>query len=227
MVPVARMKAFTTQIGVRQRENVREILVATAKAEEARVIRQQSARSGGIAPTLTRIVDGVRGASYERVKQNGTIILQWKYLREIAAEAMKRLRARAPERSGEYKRGLKLFAGDAEAGLSAGGIPAGVQRVTLVATAPYSRRLEIGKKKGGAWFVDQVAPRMVYTTSEDLKRMFGGVADIRFTYEDVEGPAGQRARATATRAAGRAERRAARAREVALRFPAIRVVDSR
>jgi hypothetical protein len=221
MIPIAPMKAFTTQIATRQKENGRQVMIETAKAEEARVIRQQTTRSGGIAPTLTRIVDGKRGGRYEDVKDNGVIILQWKYLREIAARAVQALKARAPVVSGEYKAGLKAFADYQEVGLSAGGIRPATQIVTVVATVPYSRRLEIGRKKGGAWFVDQVAPRMVFTTAEELKKAYSGVADVRFTYEDVAGPGGASARPST------GSRRADRIRDVALRYPSIRVVDRR
>lgn len=227
MVPARQMRAFVTQVGVRQKENARLALVATARSEEARVIREQSARSGGIAPTLTRIVDGRRGGNYEAVRENGVIILQWKYLREIAAVAMARLKARAPEVHGDYKRGLKLFVGDREGALSAGGLPASASNITVVATAPYSRRLEIGKDKDGGPFVVQVAPHIVQETATLLAQDYRSVANVRFGYEDIEGPAAGRARAARTRATDRAGRRAARAQEVALRFPAIRVVDPR
>lgn len=221
MIPAARMRAFVTQVGVAQKENARQALVATARGEEARVIREQRARSGGIAPTLTRIVDGRRGANYETVRENGVIILQWKYLREIATVAMARLKARAPQIQGEYKRSIKLFVGDAEGALSASGLPAGASRVTVVATAPYSRRLEAGRDKDGGPFVVQVAPHIVQETATLLARDYAGVASIRFTYEDIEGPAAASRRGTT------GSRRGDRQRDVALRYPAIRVVDPR
>lgn len=222
-----RMRAYVQQVGVRQREQAREALIATAYAEERRVIQQQRARSGGIAPTLTRIVDGKRGASYEDVRENGLIILQWRYLREIAAVALQKLRGRAPEISGEYKRSLKLFVGDTEAGLSAGGIPATADMFTVVATAPYSRRLEIGKDKDGGPFVVQVAPHIVEETAQFLAQDYRGVATVRFVYEDLAGPAARRGRERAVRASSRQDRREARRSAAAARFPAIRVLDNR
>lgn len=227
MIPAARMRAFVTQVGIRTKENAREALIATAHAEEARVIRQQRSRSGGIAPTLTRIVDGRRGAPYRAVGENGLIILQWNYMREIATVTLRRLKDRAPERSGDYKRGLKLFVGEAEATISATGIPADADFMTIVATVPYSRRLEIGRDKTGGPFVVQVAPHIVAETARFLARDYRGVASIQFTYEDVQGPGVGRARSARTRAAPRAQRRQARAQEVAMRYPAIRIVDHR
>lgn len=221
MVPARRMKAFVTQVGVAQKEGARLALVATARSEETRVIRQQAARSGGIAPTLTRIVDGKRGAAYETVGDNGLIILQWRYLREIAAVTMARLKARAPEREGGYKRGIKLFVGHSEGALSVAGIPAGATMLTVVATAPYSRRLEIGKDKQGGPFVVQVAPHIVQETAQFLASDYAGVARIKFTYADIEGPA------AASRRPSTGSRRGDRLRDVALRFPAIQVVDNR
>jgi hypothetical protein len=226
MVP-NRMRAYVQQVGVTQRANAREALVATAYAEERRVIQQQKARSGGIAPTLTRIVDGKRGAGYEAVRENGVIILQWGYLREIAAMALQKLKARAPDVTGEYKRSLKLFVGDTEAGLSAGGIPATADTFTVVATAPYSRRLEMGKDKDGGPFVVQVAPHIVAETAQFLAQDYRGVATVRFVYEDVEGPGAGVARERAVRATSRGDRAAARRAAVAVRFPAIRVFDNR
>lgn len=226
MIPGS-MRPFVQQVGVRQRENAREALVATAHAEERRVISQQRARSGGIAPTLTRIVDGRRGAAYETVRESGLIILKWGYMREIATVALARLRARAPERSGEYKAGIKLFVGDAEAGLSAGGIPANATIFTVVATAPYSRRLEFGRDSAGGPFVVQVAPHIVEETARFLARDYQGVARVRFVYEDVQGPGVGAARSAAVRGTDRGERRAARRAAATLRYPAIRVTDDR
>ena len=216
MVP-GRMRAYVTQVGIAQKQNARQAFIATARAEEARVIQQQTARAG-IAPGLVRIVDGVRGGQYENVRENGVIILQWKYLREIAAVTMARLKARAPQVSGEYKRSLRLFVGDAEA---SGPISPFVQRLTVVATAPYSRRLEVGKDAKGGPFVVQVAPHIVAETAQFLARDYAGVAQIRFTYEDVEGPA------AASRRPSTGSRRGDRQRNVALRYPAIRIVDAR
>ena len=221
MVPARAMKAYVTQVGITQKEGARKALIATARSEEARVLRQQKARAGGIAPTLLRIVDGRRGASYESVRENGLIILQWRYLREIASVAMARLKARAPTRSGDYKRGLKLFAGNAEATLSATGIPAGAQNITIVATMPYSRRLEVGKDATGGPFVVQVAPHIVAETAALMAADYRGVARIKFTYADIEGP-GAAARRPST-----GSRRGDRQRDVALRFPAIEAVDPR
>jgi hypothetical protein len=226
MVP-ARMRPFVQQVGVRQRENARAALIATAYSEERRVIQQQRARSGGIAPTLTRIVDGRRGATYETVRENGLIILQWGYMREIATVALQRLRARSPERSGAYKAGFRLFVGGTEAGLSAGGIPASADEFTVVATAPYSRRLEVGKDNKGGPFVVQVAPHIVAETAQFLAQDYRGVARIVFVYEDVQGPAAGAARERAVRGTRREDRNAARRAAVALRFPGIRVMDSR
>jgi hypothetical protein len=215
MVP-RRMRAYVTQVGIAQKQNAKQAFIATARAEEARVIREQTARAG-IAPGLIRIVDGVRNGQYENVRENGVIILQWKYLREIAAVTMARLKARAPEVSGEYKRSLKLFVGDAEAAE----VSAFAQRITVVATAPYSRRLEVGKDAQGGPFVVQVSPHIVAETAQFLARDYAGVAQIKFTYEDVEGPA------AASRRASTGSRRGDRQRDVALRYPAIRIVDAR
>ena len=99
--------------------------------------------------------------------------------------------------------------------------------VTIVATAPYSRRLEMGKGKDGKPFVVQVAPHIVQETAKLVGKDYRGVATVRFSYEDIEGPAAGAARSARTRATDRAGRRAARAQEVAMRFPAIRIVDPR
>lgn len=226
MVP-ARMRPFVQQVGVRQRENARMALVAIAHAEERRVIQQQRARSGGIAPTLTRIVDGRRGAAYETVRENGVIILQWGYLREIAAVVMQRLKARAPEISGEYKRGLRLFFGNQEVTGGADSIPAAARAFTVVATVPYARRLEVGRDKDGGAFVAQVQPHIVGETAQFLANDYRGVATVRFTYAGLEGPAADVARSARASATNRGERRAARRQEVAIRFPAIRITDDR
>lgn len=220
MVPARAMKAFATHIAVTQREGARLALAATARSEEARVIREQKARAG-IVPTLTRVVDGRRGAAYDQVRDNGVIILQWRYLREIVTVAMARLKARSPERSGDYKRGLMLFVGNAQATISAAGIPEGATNMTIVATMPYSRRLEVGKDAKGGPFVVQVPQHIVQETAMLLARDYRGVARIKFTYEDVQGPGGRAARPST------GSRRKDRRRDVSLRYPAISIVDIR
>jgi hypothetical protein len=216
MVPARNMNAFVTQVGIKQKQHVRQALIATARSEEARVIREQRARAGYV-PTLTRIVDGKRGAPYESVSENGLIILQWGYLREIAAVMMDRLRARSPQDQGDYKRGLKLFVGGSETDT----VPPNAQNLTAVATVPYARKLEVGTRKGGGPFVLQVQPHIVQETAKLLAKDYKGVATIRFDYAEFEGLQYRRATRDSS------TRRARRERDTALRYPAIKVVDPR
>jgi len=228
MVPAARMRAFVTQVGVAQKENARLALVATARGEEARVIREQRARSGGIAPTLTRIVDGRRGASYETVRANGVIILQWSYIREIVQVAVSRLKARGPEQAGDWKKSITVFADDAP--VSPTNIPALADFIQIAPTVPYSRRLEIGEREDGKPFVISALPHLVEEAATFLRKDYAGVAVVKHSYVQFDASTGG---ATEWRAAYRrtlqreSNRRRAHAQTAELRYPAIQIWNPR
>jgi hypothetical protein len=102
-VGVARMNA----------DAARQLLVSTARAEQARVIREQTSR-GGTPPSLQTIVDNRRGARIEQVRPDGTIVLEWGYVREVAVAALAALTEAGPQDAGDWKRSLVILADNVE-----------------------------------------------------------------------------------------------------------------
>ena len=203
------------------------MLRAAAAANAARVPREQSARSGGIEPALTRVVDGVRGASPAAIRADSTVLLDWNYLREACRVVVDDLRARAPRASGELARGVVVLVDGREADPDA--LPPGAQAATVVSTVPYARRIEVGRGlsvKGFGLFQERAA---------QLNRRLAGVARLSFRWVDLAdahvGSTLRRERDAARRAgnerlARSRDRAMARGRD-AVRYPGIDVVELR
>jgi hypothetical protein len=178
------------------------LLAQTAQQEKARVIAQQTAR-GGIAPTLSQIVDQVRGAPLSAVRPDGTILLEWGYVREVALVAIAALRQAGPRVTGEWANSLVVLADDAQVAPEA--IPHAARWVHVGATVPYARRLEIGRTRRGDPFVlDDDDYRLIERTAMRMKSRYARVAAIKFTYLQLQG--------------GRT-----RAEKLDLRYPAIEI----
>lgn len=168
----------------RQNEQAaRELLRRAAEAERARVIQQQTAR-GGIAPTLETVVDGRRGADIAAVTPAGTILLEWGYVREVAKTAIEALRQAGPRETGDWALTLAILADGTEVDEQT--IPHMARLVHVVATQPYSRRLEIGKTRAGDPFVlDDGDYQMLERTAKRLAPLYREVAKVDFTYVDL------------------------------------------
>lgn len=163
----------------------RALLIRIAETERRRVVAEQTARAG-VSPTLQTVVDQRRGADIASVRPDGTILLEWGYVREVATAALDALRAAGPRDRGEWIASLVALADGVEVAPNA--IPHEASEVLIVAPLPYARRLEIGKTKRGDPFVlDDEDYRLLERTHQRLRRVYRRVAQIEFTYTALEG----------------------------------------
>ena len=152
----------------------------------ARVLQDQRSRAG-VAPGFRHVVDGKVGAGFESVKPGGRIVTVYDYRREIALFALAALRSSSPASSGRY-RGAHFFMIN---GREARELPETIEdgaTITISNSAPYARRLEVGKKKDGSAFVVQVPPRIYERVAKQVVGpRYRKVAKIAFTYVDLAG----------------------------------------
>lgn len=184
------LAALTTTLRVQvprqNAEAARTLLAETAEAERARVLREQRNRAG-VTPSTAHAVDGRRGADFRSVRPDGMILLEFGYVREIAARAAEELIKAGPRNSGAWAAGIVVLVNDAETEPGAE-IPHDAANVALVSTVPYARKLEIGHTKDGFPFIlDDEDYRLVERTAQRLRSIYAGLADVRFNYIDLEG----------------------------------------
>jgi hypothetical protein len=186
------------------------LLRRTANMERLRVLRQQKQRSGHT-PTDMVIADSRRGAPIEQAERQ--VIIEYGYLREVASEVLRALRARSPRKSGTYARSfLVMIEGQEVANI--GAIRHDTAEIVILNTSPYARRLEVGTRPDGRPFVIQVKPRIVEETAILARSRFGNMAKLSFGYFDLASGY------TLRRSAGRARGRRSGA---AIRYPGIRI----
>ncbi|MGE4043584.1 MAG: hypothetical protein AB7F35_01930 [Acetobacteraceae bacterium] len=186
------------------------LLARVATAERDRVLTQQRARSG-LMPHYRQIVDGKEGTPLTAVNPDGVIVFAWQYLAEIVRDTHEALVRRSPRGSGAYIAGLIILVDGQEAGIEA--IDADTRAVHIVASVPYARRLEVGKRKAGGSFVLQVRSHIVEETAIVARRLAGNLASFAFTYVDLSDAYALRRRSGHRRRAGRMQ--------TDVRYPAI------
>ena len=176
------LRSFVTTLEVNtsrlNAEQAQALLVRTAQSERDRVLREQGAR--GSTPAYRQIVDGILGAPLEAVKPDGVIVFEWQYLREIVSELYDLLVQRSPRDDGTYIESIQLLLDGREGTLEE--IDAETRVIHIVPTAPYSRRLEVGRRKDDRPFVIQVQPHIVQEIAMAGRRLFGQVADVSLSY---------------------------------------------
>lgn len=156
-------------------------LVRTAYAAKARVLAGSPKPSG-----YRQIVDQVEGAPIESVEPDGMIVFSWQYMGQVVQDIYEALVARSPVVSGAYVHGIEIVADgepsapDADFSLA--------KQVIIVATAPYSRKLEVHLRKDGRPFVVQVPPHIVEDTRDMAVRLYGDLASIEFNYVEISNP---------------------------------------
>lgn len=154
-------------------------MVMEAEKAKSRVFREQTARDG-LPPAYRQIVDGVEGAPLPTVKPDGVIVLAWQYLAAIVQDTYEILVARSPQDTGDYIAGLIILVDGHEAGVET--IDANTREVHIVASVPYARRLEVGKRKGGGAFVLEVKSHIVEETAIVARRLAGDLASFKLKY---------------------------------------------
>jgi hypothetical protein len=182
MFTTAALKGFETHLTVNAtgltREASKELLVKTAVQARNRVLHGTPKPSG-----YRQVVDGREGAALDAVRPDGTILFAWQYLAEVAEDTLGALENRSPHHSGAYILGLRVYVNGSETELAE--INSDTREVRIVATVPYARRLEVGKRKSGGPFVLQVRPHIVEQTAIVARKLYGSLADIRFGYVDL------------------------------------------
>jgi hypothetical protein len=156
-------------------------MVRTAEAARTRVLSGTPKPSG-----YRQVVDQIEGAPLEAVRPDGVIIFAWQYMGQVVRDIYDALVARSPLVSGAYIHGIEVVVDgeqstpDADFSLA--------KQVIIVATAPYSRKLEVHLRKDGRPFVVQVAPHIVEDTRDMAVRLYGDLASIEFNYVEISHP---------------------------------------
>jgi hypothetical protein len=187
LFPPGKLKAWQqsilTDVSNKTDAAARAALRRQAAIEKARVLAEQTARSGGIEPLLRQLVDGKEDKTLATVRANSIIVLDWTYTPEVARRTYAALIDRSPKESGDYVRGLLIFVDEEPAGFDA--ITLNTREVRFVASVDYARRLEVGHDASGQPWVKQVAPHIVEETAIVANRKFGNLARITYNYVDL------------------------------------------
>lgn len=183
------VRAFTRELEVGAeriaREGYKEAMRGAVAEEKARVIREQTARSGGTPPQLVQtLVDGKPGADVASVRPSGTVILDWHYLRESAQQAIEELLVHGPQDQGDWKKDIRLLINGSPSTVQA--IGPRTEQVVIVPGVAYSRRLEVGKDAQGGAFAVEIPIDFVQATARFLKRNYGDLAKFRFGYVTLD-----------------------------------------
>lgn len=159
-------------------EETRRVIIATAHREHGTVLKTDPRPA-----RWQQFVDGIEGGRFEAVKGNGVIIIDYDRLDVVVQFAMETLFDKSPVLSGAYRNSHTIFVdGVAVTNLKdrfAGG------EVVISNTVPYARKIELGRMTMRAAGSDHV-----YAQAEQIvRRRFGNVADVRFTYRGIIGTA--------------------------------------
>lgn len=127
----------------------------------------------GHLPPHETFVDGMPGASEDRVRPDGTIIYEFNILEDLFAWIGEQLVTHSPVLTGRYAASHKFFADGVE--VDPGAPAPAASQYQFVNSQPYARKIEHG--------LSPQAPDGVYQGVAALaSRRFGNVAKIRFTY---------------------------------------------
>lgn len=192
---MARLQSVSRQFSIaidQVKGDVRAAHVALAKREHNKVMRADPRPV-----TFTRVVDGRKDAAEETVSVGGIIVYHYPRLSEVVAFAMQALFDASPVDSGEYRKAHTLFVNGRPAPNLLAWSPG--DEIAISNPLPYVRKIEMGLMTMRVPGTDHVYER----ASNIVKRRFGNVAMIRFTYRPlvaVERKPGQTASAAAREA---------------------------
>jgi hypothetical protein len=167
------------------KRNVQSFIAATAKRLHAEVMATDPRPTN-----FRRWVDGVEGAREERVKPSGIIQYRYSRLELVAQFAMETLFDKSPvgepgdPRPGHpgFYRNNHIMYLNGVAVTNLKDWKAG-DEIAIANAVPYSRVIELGKMKMRVPGTDHV-----YQQAEQIvKRRYGNVANIRFTFRGIGG----------------------------------------
>lgn len=216
MVPTREFKRGMTTVIVGATRDMQAALVAAAKRERDRVLAEQTARAGGIAPTWVQVVDGRRNAPLETVRHDGVVVFQWNYMREIALRAAEFMRRFGPDgppdETGDWPTSVRVYADDVEVDpRDPRSIPHGTAYVEVQPTVIYARRLEVVT----GFVVNEPGSHFLAGLAQDLHAEYRHVARVALTFTERDGGHVLPARP------GHRDRR--RRAATAMRYPAIQI----
>lgn len=163
-------------------------LARVAREGETAILTEQGSRRG-VTPGTLEVVDGVKDRPFEEVRPGGIIFVGFDYRREVVAACFEELRARSPVVSGEYRD--SHFAMLDGIGLPPLTVPSAeatkfAKRIVITNPLPYARKLEVGVTEGGSPFAKQVDPHIFESAARAVRRDFGEVVTIWFSFVDLE-----------------------------------------
>lgn len=178
--PAVALKAIRQTVNIdwpaMSQKEAQAFLVKTAKAGHAKIMAEQSARSG-VVPGWTAFGDNP-GTPIEQAKQK--IVYHYTYLREIILVLIKALEDASPVASGAYRRAHTLYINGHPAPASTPIQPG--QEVMIANPLPYARRLEIGKTESGRDFLVSVPNRIYERIAAAAVTRYRNAVKITFGY---------------------------------------------
>jgi len=145
-------------------------------------------------PMYRQIVDWIEGAPLSAVRPDGVIVFVWSYLNQVVRDAVQELRDTAPYLTGRYIANIVLLVNGQQVAGGTGDlveqarIDINTKGVVVLSTVPYARRLEVGKRKGGGYFIRHGEPHFVQQASIVIANRYRNVADVFFNYFELTDP---------------------------------------
>jgi hypothetical protein len=174
----------TVNWGKSSKEEALKLLVRTARAGHARIMREQAARNG-VVPEWEAYANSPGNTNLDSVRFPGPIVYKYRYRREIFLVALQELYKMSPIESGRYRESHTLYI-DGVPALSTAPIKPGSE-VWIANPLAYARRLEIGRTTSGRAFLVSVPNRIYERVAKILQTRFRNSAKITFGYITVPG----------------------------------------
>lgn len=185
MIVAAKIDSLDGWLAGIERDDLSDKAVATSLADFAREgiasARQHNRRALGYEPRSTIRVDGRAGVPLDSVKRE--IVAEFELVGAALRQIAEMLVAASPVVSGAYLKGHRLYADGREVNVpTAGDVPAAAEYV-FTNLVPYARRIEIGRRADGRWFVLQVPPRVYERVAKAARSRFGNLLSIAYGFK--------------------------------------------
>lgn len=174
---------FAAQVSVFISRHLTPQAQSAALAGAARAGLAELQASGELPEHVRRYVDGVQGAREDAVKPGGEIVYRADMLGEIVAFALGALMRLAPVRSGQYRESFAVIAAGRMI-RARSFVPerlAGLRRVAIVNTQPYSRLIDV-QIVGREPIRVMVPPDILRRAGAAVDSQFGNQVATSWTY---------------------------------------------
>lgn len=184
--------AFSRSIEVFIKENLSPEALSANLAKVAHKVVDDLVGTGQVPAAYTSYVDGRKGAAWETVRPDGAIYVKFNPFPAVATYALEFLKARAPEKTGRYRRGFyfgitreggsdgKFVEADA---FNPAAITSDVVEVVIGNTEPYSRKVDVqyvGLRKLN--FGEKCPPGLFEDAAKMINARFGGMVVAKRVY---------------------------------------------